>query len=108
MKFPEYTDDAYWTDVIEQYSLITAQLCRDLYKDELSFCWAIHNGLYKNRQATNTSYSIYEVARLINTCKTKRHFRVLTYNFDDYLEEYLHEQSVHTISATRSRMVFIL
>ena len=75
-------------------SLITAQLCRDLYKDELSFCWAIHNGLYKNRQATNTSYSIYEVARLINTCKTKRHFRVLTYNFDDYLEEYLHEQSV--------------
>ncbi len=75
-------------------SLITAQLCRDLYKDELPFCWAIHKGLYTNRKSTNTSFSIYEVARLINKCKNKRHFRVLTYNFDDYLEEYLHEQFV--------------
>lgn len=52
-------------------SLITAQLCRDLYKDETTFCWAIHKGLYKNRKPTNTSYSIYEITRLINNCKSK-------------------------------------
>ena len=84
-------------------SLITAQLCRDLYKEEISFCWAIHKGLYKNRKPTNASFSIYEIARLINNCKNKRHFRVLTYNFDDYLEEYLREQAVdHNILYTET------
>ena len=75
-------------------SLITAQLCRDLYKDERSFCWAIHEELYKGRKPINHNYAIYEAARLVDHCRENRHFQVLAYNFDDYLKDYLNDQSV--------------
>lgn len=75
-------------------SLITAQLCKELYKTENDYFWKIHSGLYDNREPMNPSYSIYQVAQIIKKCEAKKHFRVLTYNFDEYLENYLDDQKV--------------
>ena len=69
-------------------SLITAQLCKDLYKNETAYYWAIHNGLY-GTPSYKSVYAIDEIVKIIEKSKRKKHFRVLTYNFDDYLEQRL-------------------
>lgn len=74
--------------------LISAQLCKEVYRNEKDFYWDLHECLYKNRKAINPNYSIYEVAKLIERLQGKRNFRILTYNFDDYLESYLDEEKV--------------
>lgn len=75
-------------------SLITAQLCKELYATEADYYWAIHQGLYAGRQAINKKYAIYHIAKIISKCISKKHFRVLTYNYDDYLETYLKSENV--------------
>jgi hypothetical protein len=70
-------------------SLITAQLCKELYKSDNDYYWAIHNGLYDGRKPLNNDFALYHVANIIKRCEHKQHFRVLTYNYDDYLESYL-------------------
>ena len=75
-------------------SIITAQLCKELYKTDNDYFWAIHSGLYDSRKSIDNSFSIYQLARIIKQCETKKHFRVLTYNFDEYLEKYLEDQGV--------------
>lgn len=70
-------------------SIITAQMCKELYKRETDYYWAIHQGLYENAQSINEDYCIYQIAKHVQKCLPKRHFRVLTYNFDEYLEKYL-------------------
>lgn len=75
-------------------SLITAQLCKELYKDETDFCWAVHKGLYDNRASISPNFTIYQVIRIIEKCQRKKHFRVLTYNFDDYLENGLSDRGI--------------
>ena len=69
-------------------SLITAQLCKDLYKNDTDFYWAIHNGLYGTFYI-KTKYEMDEIIQIIKKCLNKKHFRILTYNFDDYLEQFL-------------------
>lgn len=75
-------------------SLIIAQLCKELYTTEADYYWAIHQGLYAGRQAINKKYAIYHIAKIISKCISKKHFRVLTYNYDDYLETYLKNENV--------------
>lgn len=70
-------------------SLFTARLCQELYKSEQDFHWAIHNGLYAGANPKDMDYSIGHVTRIIEKCTKKKHFRVLTYNYDNYLESYL-------------------
>lgn len=70
-------------------TVITAQLCKELYPNESDYFWAIHQGLYENKQPINFNYSIYHIARIAEECVKKPHFRILTYNYDEYLEEYL-------------------
>lgn len=69
-------------------SLITAQLCKDLYKNDTDFYWAIHSGLYDTFYV-KTEYEMNEIIKIIKKCLNKKHFRILTYNFDDYLEQFL-------------------
>lgn len=81
-------------DKIGNSSITTAQLCKELYRYDRDYYWEIHNGLYKNAKPINTTYSIYQIARIIKASQYKKHFRVLTYNFDEYLEEYLDDIKV--------------
>lgn len=70
-------------------SIITAQLCKELYPNDSDYFWAIHQGLYSGRKSINQSFALYHIARIARTCIAKAHFRILTYNYDDYLESYL-------------------
>lgn len=70
-------------------SIITAQMCKELYKREIDYYWAIHQGLYKDARPIDKDYCIFQIAKHIEKCLAKKHFRVLTYNFDEYLERYL-------------------
>ena len=70
-------------------SIITAQMCKELYKREIDYYWAIHQGLYEGARSINEDYCIYQIVKHIQKCLSKKHFRVLTYNFDEYLEKYL-------------------
>lgn len=70
-------------------SLITAQLCKELYKTEIDYYWAIHKGLYDGSKPYNENFALYHLSRIAEICQVKKHFRILTYNYDDYLEEYL-------------------
>ena len=69
-------------------SLITAQLCKDLYKNDNDYYWAIHTGLY-GTSLVKLAYEIDEIVKIIQKSIYKKHFRVLTYNFDNYLEQRL-------------------
>lgn len=91
-------DMAGLTKKIGDSSLITAQLCKELYAGENDYFWAIHNGLYDNRQPINHSFSLYEIAALIAHCIHQPHFRVLTYNYDNYLEDYLAQRGISSNS----------
>lgn len=75
-------------------SLITAQFCKELYSTEDDYYWAIHEGLYARRKPLNSKYTIYHIAQIISKCQWKKHFRVLTYNYDDYLETYLKSEKI--------------
>lgn len=74
-------------------SIITAQLCKELYPNDSDYYWAIHQGLYSERKAINQSFALYHIARITQFCIVKAHFRVLTYNYDNYLESYL--ENIH-------------
>lgn len=69
--------------------LITAELCKDLYKNEKDFYWDIHNGIYCINRDPGKVYEIDVIASIISKCKDGRYFRVLTYNYDDFLEKSL-------------------
>lgn len=87
-------DSAKLCDKIGNSSITTAQLCKELYKNDRDYYWEIHKELYENSTPLNQNYSIWQIARIIKENKSKRHFRVLTYNFDEYLEKYLDDISV--------------
>ena len=75
-------------------SLITAQLCKELYKNEVDYYWAIHQGLYSNHMPFNSDFAIGHLAKIAQKCSPKMHFKVLTYNYDNYFEEYLDNLSI--------------
>lgn len=74
-------------------ALITAQLCKDLYNNDSDFYWAIHQSLYPSA-GSNNSAEMNEIIEIIKHCHYKKHFRILTYNFDDYLERHLSAQGI--------------
>jgi len=84
------TDSQKLCKKIGDSSLITAQLCKELYKSDIDYFWAIHNGLYNGRKPLNNDFALCHVANIIKRCEHKQHFRILTYNYDDYLESYLY------------------
>lgn len=69
-------------------SLITAQLCKDLYNNDSEFYWAIHQSLYPS-PCPKHSLEMDELIEIIKRSYTKKRFRILTYNFDNYLERHL-------------------
>lgn len=74
-------------------ALITAQLCKDLYNNDSDFYWAIHQSLYPSTGSKHSS-EMDEIIEIIKHCYSKKRFRVLTYNFDDYLERHLTAQGI--------------
>lgn len=70
-------------------NLSKAQIYKNLFKNEDDYYWLIHQGLYKNMRAKDITFTIYQVARIIKKYKEKKRFKVLNYNFDGYLEDYL-------------------
>lgn len=74
-------------------SLITAQLCKDLYNNDSDFYWAIHQSLYPSPHPKHSS-EMDELIEIIRRSYTKKHFRILTYNFDNYLERHLETQGI--------------
>ena len=74
-------------------SLITAQLCKDLYRSDIDYYWAIHTGLY-GKPVLKIEYEIDEIVKIIQSSICKKHFRVLTYNFDNYLEQNLEKARI--------------
>ena len=86
-------DEKKLSDKIGGSSIITAQLCKELYPNDSDYFWAIHQGLYSGRKSINQSFALYHIARIAQSCIAKAHFRILTYNYDDYLESYL--ENIH-------------
>ena len=74
-------------------SLITAQLCKDLYNNEYDFYWAIHKSLYPSPYPKHSA-EMDQLIEIIKRSYSKKHFRILTYNFDDYLERHLETQGI--------------
>lgn len=74
--------------------LISAQLCKDIYNDDRAFFWDLHNSIYENRKPINKSFSINSIAELVGRSIKKRNFRIMTYNFDEYLETYLFNEGI--------------
>lgn len=75
-------------------NIITAQLCKELYPNEVDYYWNIHQGLYRDRKPIDSCFALYHIASIARLCVEKAHFRILTYNFDDYLESYLQHVNV--------------
>ena len=71
--------------------LNTAQLCKELYKKEEDYYWKIHSSLYSIVRSSTKRYEVDSISLLIKKCQDGRNFRVLTYNYDDFLEKSLDE-----------------
>jgi len=69
--------------------LITAELCKDIYKSDIDFYWDIHNGIYSNSQPDRNRHEIDSIVDIILRCQKGKNFRILTYNYDDFLEKRL-------------------
>lgn len=82
-------DDGRLKKKIGGSSIITAQLCKELYPKEQDYYWAIHQGLYEGRKAINQDFALYHIAEISKQCVSKAHFRIITYNYDNYLESYM-------------------
>ena len=70
-------------------SLTTAQLCKDVWADEKTFAWQIHKSLYDKARELDVNTELGEIAQLAQKCLKDQNFRILTYNYDDFLEQYL-------------------
>lgn len=75
-------------------SLTTAQMCRDIWHDEETFVWQIHKSLYGQAHPLSDTTELGEIAQLAEKCQSDRNFRILTYNYDDFLERYLDQRGV--------------
>ena len=99
-------------DMVGGTSLTTAQMCKDVYTDDLSFVWKIHNSLYREEKPLSQESELSQIAKIAGKCKDNRRFRILTYNYDDFLERYLDRQDIdycslfsvkeHYVDGTRS------
>ena len=79
-------------------SLTTAQLCKDVWADEKTFAWQIHKSLYDKARELNVNTELGEIAQLAQKCLKDQNFRILTYNYDDFLEQYLEWRGVKCCS----------
>lgn len=79
-------------------SLTTAQLCKDIWASEKPFAWQIHKSLYDAAQDLNLNTELGEIAQLAQRCQGDRNFRILSYNYDDFLEQYLNFLNVRCCS----------
>ena len=70
-------------------SLTTAQLCKDIWASEKTFAWQIHKSLYDAARDLDMNTELGEIARLAQRCQRNQNFRILSYNYDDFLEQYL-------------------
>lgn len=70
-------------------SLTTAQLCKDIWASEKTFAWQIHKSLYDAARDLDMNTELGEIARLAQRCQKDQNFRILSYNYDDFLEQYL-------------------
>lgn len=75
-------------------SLISAQLCLDIFKDENDFLWEVHNQIYGGSFSYIPGSELEAIARLAKRYCENKNFRILTYNYDDYLERYLDKEKV--------------
>lgn len=70
-------------------SFTTAQLCKDIWASEKTFAWQIHKSLYDAARDLDMNTELGEIARLAQRCQKDQNFRILSYNYDDFLEQYL-------------------
>lgn len=66
-----------------------AQLCKDIWASEKTFAWQIHKSLYDAARDLDMNTELGEIARLAQRCQKDQNFRILSYNYDDFLEQYL-------------------
>lgn len=79
-------------------SLTMAQLCKDIWVDEKTFAWQIHKSLYDAARDLDMNTELGEIARLAQKCQRNHNFRILSYNYDDFLERYLDLRGVKCCS----------
>lgn len=75
-------------------NIITAQLIKELYPIKADYFWEIHQALYENRVNPDPNFALSHIVEIIKKCEHMSRFRILTYNFDNYLESYLDDQGI--------------
>lgn len=103
------SDDKYVEDIDKVYgkvgdsNLIKAQLVKDVFNfngKEYQYYDVLQQGLYPaggkfdfegagSIQGSKTDYMLYHIARIMNKNKERKNFKVITYNYDDYLEFFI-------------------
>ena len=70
--------------------LISAQFIKEVHKSPLDYYWEIHQGIYpKSERKMDPRFSIYHVSKICKKYEKNKNFKVITYNYDNYLENYL-------------------
>lgn len=77
-------------DKIGDTNLIATQLYKELLPKE-SYYKTIYNSIYKNysKPQKNSDTLLENISILISKLREARNFRVMTYNYDNYVEQYL-------------------
>lgn len=74
--------------------LTVAQLCKDLLTEN-DYFRILHDCLYSKDKPIDSGFAIYKIAQIVDSCQKNKNFRILTYNYDDYLEKYLDRLKVN-------------
>lgn len=75
--------------IIGSSNLINTQLLKELVFNSDDYFKLIIDNIYGNKEELSQNVLLYNVSKLINKWHESRFFRVMTYNFDNYLEQYL-------------------
>ncbi|HEY9575099.1 MAG TPA: SIR2 family protein [Lachnospiraceae bacterium] len=94
LKQSQFMDDPkLLSSFIGSSQIVTAENCKNLFEATKpnSFYWELHNGIYPNKDDIDLPKDtiLFEIARIIKKLSKKQTLRVLTYNYDQYLEDYL-------------------
>lgn len=87
-------DIQHLVDKVGNTSLTVAQLYKDMFKTEKHFIWKIHQLLYGQPWRLDSDSELAAVAKLARKFQNNKHFRILTYNYDDFLERYLENEHI--------------
>jgi hypothetical protein len=79
-------------NIIGDSNLISSRFFKSNFRSDRVYFEVLYNSIYTGETVYSSSYLIDYIAEIIARLNIRRNFSVMTYNFDNYLEQYLEKK----------------